>query len=90
MTGVNTRELAQHRRVLFTILTVLSFRHPPGQEPALVAGARQWPGGWPGIGRIVAGMARRQRRVITAVAFRGLSSPETRPGRRRSTPLHQG
>src|SRR5215470_13038752 len=52
--------LAQRRRVLFSMLTTLSFRHPPGREPPVIAGIRQYLVGWPGIGRIVAGMARQQ------------------------------
>jgi hypothetical protein len=52
--------LAQRRRVLFTMLTTLGYRYPPGREPAVIAGIRQYLGGWPGVGRIVAGMARQQ------------------------------
>jgi hypothetical protein len=52
------RELARRRRVLFTMLTALAFRYPPGREPPVIAGLRQWLGGWPGIGRIEVGMAR--------------------------------
>jgi len=44
--------------VLFTMLTALGVRYPPGREPPLIAALRQWLGGWPGIGRITAGMAR--------------------------------
>ncbi len=55
---MTTRELEQRRRVLFTMLTALEFRYPAGREPALVVGLRRWLGGWPGIGRIVAGMVR--------------------------------
>jgi hypothetical protein len=57
---VTPRALAQRRRVLFTMLTALGFRYPPGREPVVIAGIRQYLGGWPGIGRIVAGMARQQ------------------------------
>jgi hypothetical protein len=57
---VTPRALAQRRRVLFTMLTALGFRYPPGREPAVIAGIRQYLDGWPGIGRIVAGMARQQ------------------------------
>jgi hypothetical protein len=57
---VTPRDLAQRRRVLFTMLTALSFRYPPGREPPVIAALRQWLGGWPGIGRITAGMARQQ------------------------------
>jgi len=39
------------------MLTALAFRYPPGHEPPLIAALRQWLGGWPGIGRIVTGMA---------------------------------
>src|SRR5262249_40877354 len=36
------RVLAQRRRVLFTMLTTLGFRYPPGREPPVIAGmARQ-------------------------------------------------
>jgi hypothetical protein len=42
------------------MLTTLGFRYAPGREPAVVAGIRQYLGGWPGIGRIIAGMARQQ------------------------------
>ena len=52
--------LAQRRRVLFTMLTTLGFRYPPGRQPPVIAGIRQYLGGWPGVGRIVAGMARQQ------------------------------
>src|SRR5262245_31967015 len=51
---------APRRRVLFTMLTTLGFRYPPGREPAVSAGIRQYRGGWPGVGRIVAGMAGQQ------------------------------
>jgi len=54
------RDLRQRRRVLFTMLTALGFRYPPGREPPVIAGLRQWLGGWPGIGRITAGMARQE------------------------------
>jgi len=54
------RALVQRRRVLFTMLTTLGFRYPPGREPPVIAGIRQYLRGWPGIGRIVAGMARQQ------------------------------
>jgi len=53
-------DLAQRRRILFTMLTALGFRYAPGREPPLIAGLRQWLGGWPGVGRIVTGMARQQ------------------------------
>jgi hypothetical protein len=33
---VTERDLAQ-RRVLFTMLTTLGFRYPPGREPPVVA-----------------------------------------------------
>jgi len=42
------------------MLTALTFRYPPGHEPPVIAGLRQWLGGWPGIGRITTGMARQQ------------------------------
>ena len=52
--------LAQRRRVLFTMLTTLGYHYPPGHEPPVIAGIRQYLGGWPGIGHIVAGWARQQ------------------------------
>jgi hypothetical protein len=54
---VATDPLAQRAHVLFTMLTVLDYRYPSG-EPALIRALRTWLGGWPGIGRIVAGMTR--------------------------------
>src|SRR5262249_30209267 len=54
------RALAHRRRVLLTMLTTLGFRYPPGREPPVITGIRQYLGGWPGVGRIVAGMARQQ------------------------------
>jgi hypothetical protein len=57
---VTPHALAQRRHVLFTMLTTLGFRYPPGHEPAVIAGIRQYLDGWPGVGRIVAGMARQQ------------------------------
>jgi hypothetical protein len=30
----------------------------PGREPAVIVGIRQYLGGWAGIGRVIAGMAR--------------------------------
>jgi hypothetical protein len=50
----------QRRRVLFTMLTALGFRYPPGHEPPLIGALRQWLGGWRGVGRITAGMARQE------------------------------
>jgi hypothetical protein len=44
------RDLAQRRRVLFTMLTALGFRYPPGREPPISPRLRQWLGGWRGIG----------------------------------------
>jgi hypothetical protein len=55
---VTPRGLAQRRRILFTMLAVLTYRYPSGREPALIPALRAWFGGWPGIGRIVVGMAR--------------------------------
>jgi len=57
---VTPHDLAQRRRILFAMLTALSFHYPPGDEPPLIAALRQWLGGWPGIGRITAGMARQE------------------------------
>ena len=61
--------LARRRRVLFTRLTTLGFYYPPGHEPAVIAGIRQYLSGWSGIGRIVARMAR-QRYDLQAHALR--------------------
>ena len=36
---------AARRRVLFTMLTTLGFRYPPGREPPVIAGIRQYLGG---------------------------------------------
>jgi hypothetical protein len=55
---VTPRDLAPRRRILFTMLTALSFRYPPGYEPPLITSLHQWLGGWPGIGRIEVGMTR--------------------------------
>jgi hypothetical protein len=55
---VTPHDLAQRRRLLFTMLTVLTFRYPSGREPALIPALRAWLSGWPGIGRIAVGMAR--------------------------------
>jgi hypothetical protein len=40
------------------MLTTIGFRYAPGREPAVIAGIRQYRGGWVGVGRIEAGMAR--------------------------------
>jgi hypothetical protein len=40
------------------MLTTLGYRYAPGHEPPVIAGIRQYLGGWPGLGRVVAGMAR--------------------------------
>jgi hypothetical protein len=42
------------------MLTTLGYRYPPGREPAVIVGIRQYLRGWPGVGRVVAGMARQQ------------------------------
>ena len=42
------------------MLTTLGYRYAPGHEPPVIAGIRQYLGGWPGIGRVVAGMARQR------------------------------
>jgi hypothetical protein len=49
---VTPRELEQRRRILFTVLTALTFRYPSGREPALIPALRSWLSGWAGIGRI--------------------------------------
>ena len=58
--GMTPHALARRRRVLFTMLTTLGFRYPPGREPPVIVGIRQYLAGWPGVGRIVAGMAHQQ------------------------------
>jgi hypothetical protein len=50
--------LAQRRHVLFTMLTTLGSHYPPGRVPPVIAGIRRYLDGWPGVGRIEAGMAR--------------------------------
>lgn len=52
------RDLEQRRRIVFTMLTALDFRYTPAPESPVIAALRQWLGGWPGLGRIVVGMAR--------------------------------
>ena len=42
------------------MLTTLALRYPSGREPPVITGIRQYLAGWPGVGRIVAGMARQQ------------------------------
>src|SRR5262245_35012457 len=42
------------------MLMTLGFRYPLGREPPVLAGIRQYLAGWPGVGRIVPGMARQQ------------------------------
>ncbi len=52
------RDLEHRRRLLLTMLVLLACRYPPGEEPLVISGVRRLLGGWPGIGRIVIGMAR--------------------------------
>jgi environmental stress-induced protein Ves len=40
------------------MLTALEWRYAPGLEARLIAALRTWFSGWPGIGRIVAGLTR--------------------------------
>jgi len=40
------RALAQRRRVLFTMLTTLGFRYPPGREPPAGMTMQEWAGPW--------------------------------------------
>jgi hypothetical protein len=40
------------------MLTVVSFRYEPGPVPEMDRLLRGWLEGWPGLGRIVAGMTR--------------------------------
>jgi hypothetical protein len=51
-------DLGQRRHVLFTMLTACAWRGTPAGPAPVVAGLRQFLGGWLGIGRIVVGMAR--------------------------------
>jgi hypothetical protein len=77
---VTPRDLAPRRRILYTMLTALTFRYPPGREPALIAALRQYLGGWPGIGRITAGMARQQYDLqLTRYGPEGGGRRSTRP-----------
>jgi hypothetical protein len=77
---VTPRDLAQRRRILFTMLTALRFRYPPGHEPPLIAALHQWLGGWPGVGRIVAGMARQQYDLqLTRYGQGGVGAPRSTP-----------
>jgi hypothetical protein len=51
---------ARRRHVLFTMLTACAWRDSPHGPTPIVAGLRQFLGGWLGIGRIVVGMARQR------------------------------
>ena len=42
------------------MLTTLGYHSRPAASPRVITGIRQYLGGWPGVGRIVAGMARQQ------------------------------
>jgi hypothetical protein len=53
-----TDDLRQRRHLLFTMLTACAWRDAPAGPAPVVAGLRAFLGGWPGIGRIVVGMAR--------------------------------
>ena len=50
--------LPQRHHLLFTMLTACAWRAAPAGPAPVVAGLRQFLGGWLGIGRIVVGMAR--------------------------------
>jgi hypothetical protein len=50
-------DLARRRRILLTMLTAARFGYA-GPPPELVRLLRGWFDSWPGIGRVVAGMAR--------------------------------
>ena len=78
------RALAQRRRVLFTMLTTLGFRYPPGREPPVIGAIRQYLSGWPGIGRIVAGMARPTVRPPAHALRPGRLERDLLPGRDRA------
>ncbi|MGH7268704.1 MAG: hypothetical protein ACREMB_28130 [Candidatus Rokuibacteriota bacterium] len=51
-------DLRRRARLLVTVLAVAHTRFPPGWEPGVARVLRQWLDGWPGIGRVVIGMAR--------------------------------
>jgi hypothetical protein len=51
-------DLRQRRHLLFTMLTACASRDAPTGPTPVVAGLRQFLGGWLGIGRMVLGMAR--------------------------------
>jgi hypothetical protein len=81
---VTPRDLAQRRRVLFTMLTALGFRYPPGREPPVMAGLRLWLGGRRGVGRITAGMAQQEYDLLlTPPRPRGVAG-HVLPGRHRA------
>jgi hypothetical protein len=59
--GPRRAEAADLRRGARRLVTVLAVAHtcfPAGREPRVAAALRQWLDGWPGIGRVVVGMAR--------------------------------
>src|SRR6516165_4848058 len=41
MASEPARAFTQRRHVLFTMLTTLGYRYPPGREPPVIAGIRQ-------------------------------------------------
>lgn len=48
----------RRERLLLTVLAAIHTRFPAGREPRVVGALRQRLDGWPGIGRVVVGMAR--------------------------------
>jgi hypothetical protein len=55
---MNPDDLRQRRHLLFTMLTACAWRDSPAGAKPIVAGLRQFFGGWLGIGRVTVGMAR--------------------------------
>jgi hypothetical protein len=55
---VAAADLSHRRHLLFAMLTACAWRDAPAGPAPVVAGLRQFLGGWLGIGRIVVGMAR--------------------------------
>jgi len=65
------------------MLTAFRFRDPPGHEPPPTAALHPWLGGWPGIGRTTAGMARQEYDLqLARYGQEGLAG-DVLPGRNR-------
>jgi len=73
---VTPRDLTQRRRLLFTMLTALGFRYPPGREPPVIAGLRQWLEGWLGVGRVFARASAWHRRAAPKQEPAPLTQPQ--------------